>query len=535
MAQIRGAAIRRHMTVLADDAMRGREAGTGDFQRAADYVAGQFEALGLEPFGDDGSYFQNIEFLESRLVLSSPELALSKGGAMLDLAFRRDFITRGGYAAQMQTVTADLVFVGYGIHAPELGHDDYAGVDVDGKILVRLSGAPPGFDTDRRAFYSSGRRKSAVAAERGAVGIIGLRTPVDQARRPWSRYLPGLGSAGLRWLDEEGRPFLGYPPMQGSATLSERGATRLFELSGHDLDDLFERHVQGATGSFDLAVSATLSRRSTHRQVRSANVLAVLRGSDPALKDEYLVYTGHLDHIGRRPSVTGDEIHNGAYDNAAGVGTILEIAKAMSSSATPPRRSVIFAMVTAEEKGLRGSSYFTRNPPVPVAQIVANINIDMPYLGFPINDVHAFGAEHSTLETAARQATARLGMALTPDPKPEEVRFIRSDQFSFVLQGIPAVAFKAGMQSSDPAIDGAAALDGFLKQHYHRPSDDLSLPFSVAGAERFARAGLVMGLLVANTTERPAWYTDDFFGDKFAPNAAKVAPPTDAGSQPAGR
>ena len=287
-------------------------------------------------------------------------------------------------------------------------------------------------------------------------------------------------------------------------------------MSGHDLDALFVKHEAGGTGSFDLGVSATLARSSTQRRVSSANVVGVLEGSDPELRDEYLVYTGHLDHIGLRPGKNGDDIHNGAYDNAAGVGAILEIAQAMSQLPVKPRRSVIFAMVTAEEKGLQGSSYFTKNPPVPASQLVANINIDMPYLGFPVLDVHAFGAEHSTLMAPADEATRQLGMQLTPDPKPEEVRFIRSDQFSFVVEGIPAVAFKAGMISSDPAIDGEAALDDFLKNHYHQSSDDLDLPYSAEGAERFARAGLLMGLIVADDDERPRWVENDFFGDRFA-------------------
>lgn len=516
LASVTGAEIRSHMAVLADDRLRGREAGTEDYERAAEYVAAQYRAAGLRPLGDDGSYFQNIKFFESRLDPASAQLSFTTNSKRAALTFRNDFVASGGYGNADQAVTAELVFVGYGIVAPELGHDDFADIDVAGKILVMLSGAPPGFDTDRRAYYSSGRGKAARAAARGAAGTLVLRTPIDQARRPWSRYLPGIGAPGLRWIDASGAPYQGFVQLIASATLSATGAAKLFALTGRDLEAIFDKHAAGDTGSFDLGVTATFARQSRQRQVTSANVVGVLEGSDPALKNEYLVYTGHLDHIGLRPSIDGDEIHNGAYDNAAGVGTILEIAQAMSNLPTRPRRSVIFAMVTAEEKGLQGSSFFVRNPPVPAAQLVANINIDMPYLGFPVNDVHAFGAEHSTLLAPATEATATLGMQLTPDPKPEEVRFIRSDQFSFVLEGIPAVAFKAGMQSSDPAIDGEAALNDFLQNHYHRASDDLSLPYSAEGAARFARAGLLLGLLVADADERPRWIENDFFGDKFA-------------------
>ena len=504
------------MELLASDDMQGREAGTEFYRRAAAYVVSQYDAAGLRPLGDEGSYLQTIEFFETRLVPESARFSLNRGEEEITLDFPSDFVRSGGYGAADEEVSAELTFVGHGIVAPELGHDDYAGIDVGGKILVVLSGAPPGFDTDRRAFYSSSRGKAELAVQQGAVGIITVRTPVDQARRPWERYLPGIGSPGMRWVDAAGKPYQGFPELRGTATVSESGAAQIFAASGHDLEALFEKHAAGATGSFDLGVGATLARSSRQRRVRSANVIGVLDGSDPRLNNEYVVYTGHLDHIGVRPGKDGDDIHNGAYDNAAGVGAILEIAQAMSVMSVRPKRSVIFAMVTAEEKGLQGSSYFTKNPTVPGDALVANINIDMPYLGFPVNDVHAFGAEHSTLLEPAQEATQLLGMKLTPDPKPEEVRFIRSDQFSFVVEGIPAVAFKAGTLSSDPSIDGEAALDDFLKNHYHQSSDDLSLPYSSEGAERFARAGLVMGLLVADAEEQPRWLEGDFFGDKFA-------------------
>ncbi|MBT8079838.1 MAG: M28 family peptidase [Gammaproteobacteria bacterium] len=513
---ITGAEIRQHMEVLAADDMRGRAAGTADYDRAADYVADRYRKIGLLPLGDGGSYFQSIRFFETRLAPGSASFSVARDDSQVELVFRDDFIRAGGYGEQDEDITAPLVFVGHGIVAPEYGHDDFADVDVAGKILVSLSGAPPGFATDQRAFYSSSRGKQAIAMERGAVGIINVRTPVDQKRRPWERYLAGVGSPGMRWLDEEGAPHQGYPQLAGSATVSEAGAEKLFALADADLDALFTKHAAGDTGSFDMDISATLGRRSNQRTVRSSNVVGMLKGSDPELRGQYIVYTAHLDHIGVRPGSDGDDIHNGAYDNAAGIGTILEIAAAMAVMDTGPRRSIIFAAVTAEEKGLQGSSYFAMNPPVPAEQLVANINIDMPYLGFPVGDVHAFGAEHSTLLSAVQEATILSGLELTPDPLPDEVRFVRSDQFSFVKQGVPALALKPGSMSLDPATDGAAALDDFLKNHYHRASDDLSLPYDNAAAERFARTGLLVGLIVADRQARPRWNDGDFFGDKFA-------------------
>ena len=223
-----------------------------------------------------------------------------------------------------------------------------------------------------------------------------------------------------------------------------------------------------------------------------------------------------MDHIGIRPGENGDEIHNGAYDNAAGVAIILEVAGALSGLTPAPRRSIIFAAVTAEEKGLRGSDYLANNPPVAITDIVANINIDMPYLGYPIANVEGFGVEHSTLHGALIRAAEQHNLVLTPDPRPELVRLIRSDQFSFVKQGIPGLNLKPGSNSSDPDIDGAELRNAFLHDHYHGPSDDLNLPFSEDGAQRFVRVLLAFGLIVANDDESPRWKDGDFFGDQFA-------------------
>ena len=220
---VTGGEIRRHMEMLASDEMQGREAGTEFYARAAEYVVAHYEAAGLRPLGDEGSYFQSIDFFETRLVPDSAQMSLEKDGESTTLVFRDDFIRSGGFGAAEEEITAELVFIGHGIIAPELDHDDFAGVDVNGKILVVLSGAPPMFDTDRRAFYSSGSGKAAVAVEKGAVGMITLRTPVDQERRPWARYLPGVGSPGMRWIDADGSPFEGFPELKGGATVSEAG------------------------------------------------------------------------------------------------------------------------------------------------------------------------------------------------------------------------------------------------------------------------------------------------------------------------
>jgi len=518
LERIKGKNVRQHMLILASDEMKGREAGTDNYDNAADYVIQNFKNYGLKSMGDDGVYTQSIRFLESRLDVETAKFSVHKDNTKIDLIFRDDFIRSGGFGGINEEISAPMVFVGYGIVAPEYNHDDFAGVEVTNKILVMLSGAPPGFSTDQRAFYSSGRGKAQVAIARGAVGIITLRTPVDQKRRPWARYLPGVGSPGMRWLDDDGLPFQGHQELKGTATVSQSGAEKIFALSGHNLEQIFSFHQEGGIKSFGMDITATLSRSSIQREVNSANVIGYVEGSDPELSNEFLIYTAHLDHIGIRTGKEGDDIHNGAYDNAAGIGSILEIADSISIMNPAPRRSIIFAAVTAEEKGLQGSSYFVKNPPIPIENLVANINIDMPYLGFPVADLHAFGAEHSSLHDAVEKASDYIGMQFTPDPLPEEVRFVRSDQFSFVKEGIPAVALKAGTISSDPSIDGSKELDNFLKNHYHQSSDDLDLPFSEEGTEGFVRTALLLGLIVADEDEKPTWNKGDFFGDKFSPN-----------------
>jgi hypothetical protein len=504
------------MEILAADDMQGREAGTAGHQKAAKYVAMQYAEMGLQPFGDRGSYFQDIDFLETRLLPGSESIALHRYPIDVTLETGQDFARSGGFAQEAETIIAPLVFVGFGIRAPEYEYDDFAGIDVAGKILVAFTGAPPHFANDERAFYSSGAGKQALAAQLGGVGIMTIVTPVDRERMTWARILGSAGSSGMRWLEADGTPHEGFPQLSGNAILSESGAEQLFAMAQRDLDALFNYHADGGTGSFDLEVTATLKRQSVHKLTSSPNVLALLPGSDAALRDEYVLFTAHLDHLGIRNAGNDDRIFNGAYDNAAGVGVMIELARAMASLPLPPRRSIIFAAVTAEEKGLRGSDFLAHNPPVHIQDIVANINIDMPFLGYPIADVEGFGVEHSTLQRTLTTATAQLGLTVTPDPRPELVRLIRSDQFSFVKQGVPGLNLKPGSRSTNPAIDGAELRSSFLHDHYHGPSDDLSLPYSEVGATRFARAALTLGLLVANDDQAPRWIDNDFFGNRYA-------------------
>lgn len=517
---IGGKEIRTHIEILASDDMQGREAGTAGHRLAAGYVAAQFAEIGLAPLADGEVYLQTVPFLETSLVPDTESLVLHQGDTMIELTRGRDYARSGGFGEPVESITAPLVFVGFGITAPEHEHDDFSGIAVAGKILVLFTGAPPHFGVDERAFYSSTTGKQQRAADHGAVGILTVRTPVDQEWRTWPGVLAAAGTSGMRWLEPGGEPREGFPQLVGDAMLSESGAQKLFELAGRNLEELFATHAAGNTGSFDLQVSAQIRRESCQRRQSSPNVLGLLVGSDEELKEEYVLISAHLDHLGIGDGPEEDKVHNGAYDNAAGVATMLEVADALARLSPSPRRSIVFAAVTAEEKGLRGSDYLAWHPPVAIDQIVANINIDMPFFGYPIADVEAFGAEHSDLHKSLSLATAILGLTLTPDPRPELVRLIRSDQFSFVKRGVPGTNLQPGNSSSDSAVNGAELRSLFLREHYHEPSDDLELPFSEEGAARFAELVLTFSLLVANDDKRPQWIPGDFFGERFARNDA---------------
>ena len=517
--------MRADMEVLAADSMRGREAGTEEYLRAATFVAKQFREIGLQPLGDKGTFLQNVEFLETRLVPVSGALTLRTQGRGLTFAFGKDFIVTGSYGDADETVTAPLVFAGYGIRAPERNYDDFSGIDVRGKILVVFTGAPPEFGTSERAFYSSATEKFQLARELGAVGVISVQTPVDRKRTPWQRILDTADHPSLRWRETDGTAHEGFAELKGSATLSPGGAVKLFHFVGHDLDRFFVEFFAGKVKGSDLGATATLARRSIQGRVSSPNVIGVLRGSDPRLRGQHVLVTAHLDHLGVMSNAKGDAIYNGAYDNAAGVAVILEIARVLARAPIRPRRSVIFATFTAEEQGLRGSDYFAHYPPVPIDSIVANLNFDMPYLGFPVADVEGYGSVHSTLDDALKLAAATVGVTVTPDKKPELVRLIRSDQFSFVKRGIPGVNLKPGSISAEPSIDGAAMTDAYLSERYHQPGDDLSQAFSERGAETFIRTGLMFALIVAIDAERIKWKPNDFFGDRFGRQRQKRASP----------
>jgi hypothetical protein len=512
-ADFSGTRIRAHVEFLADDLLEGREAGTRGYDLAARYVTAELKALGLEPAGDAGSYLQVIRFRKAELV-EGQFLLRREGQQDRALPLPDEALVSPSARETRTEVSGRLVFVGYGVTAPELQHDDYDGLDARGRIAVMLHGGPPTFASEQRAHFSSAHHKLRNAADHGAVGAILIMSPATLKQYAWSRMAMSHKEASLTWLGPGGQPHTIEPRLKALATVNPDGAARLFDGAPQPLDAVFERATSASPKGFELPGSATIRATSRHAELSSPNVLARLRGTEPALAATSVVLTAHLDHAGVREGASGDVIQNGAYDNATGSAILLEVARAFAAAPTP-RRSVVFAFVTAEEKGLLGSDYLARHPPASIGRIVANVNLDMPLLLTASADVVAWGAENSTLEGVVKKAVASVGLRLSPDPMPQENLFVRSDQYSFVRTGVPAVYLAPGFTASDPKVNGAELVGQFLSTHYHQPSDDLSLPMDLEAAARFARCNYLIARAIAQDPAAPAWKPGNFFGTTF--------------------
>jgi len=513
--------LQAHLGFLADDLLRGRQPGSRGYDIAANYVSSQFRQFGLLPAGGDGGFFQQVPLRRAYLEEGSAGLVFSQDGKSVPLDFPGQFYIGPDLMRRSTVFEAGLVFAGYGIEAAELGHDDYAGLDVNGKIVVLFAGQPYDFPSEEGAHFSSGMEKARAAARHGAVGIITIYTPRAAERYDWERLTSQVGAPSMGWINARGQVHGELEAIRLEAMIRNDAAAMIFQGAPMDLETLLARDGKGETlPVFGLRGRVGMRQRSTHESITSPNVVAMLPGSDPLLANEYVVFSAHLDHIGVLPAsgedtAQADLINNGALDNASGVAVLLESARLLSEG-PPPRRSIIFLAVTAEEKGLVGSEYFAMNPTVPVRSIVAAVNLDMPLLLYDFADVIAFGAEHSSLGDTVRQAAQSFAMELSPDPFPEQNIFVRSDHYRFVQQGIPSIFLVTGMKSADASVDAQAIFEDFLKQHYHKPSDDINLPINYAAAAKFTRVNAKIGEMIANEPTRPGWREGDFFGRIFS-------------------
>jgi Zn-dependent M28 family amino/carboxypeptidase len=503
--------MKAHMAFLASDLLEGRDSGSRGFDIAAEYVASQFRQLGLTPAGDNGTYFQKAPLWASRPTDKGSVVLKGRAGDVA-LVFGEDYFPGRSPVAGETRVAAPMVFVGYGVTAPEQGRDDYRDLDVKGKIVVALAGAPGGMQTEEGAYYANGRTKRREAAKHGAIGFISLETPLGEKLRPFEQGLRTWDNWGMTWRGPDGKPFDAAPEVPGLAGLSVKGATKLFAGGSITYDQVIATvAATGAPPRFALPGTADIRISSETKAVDSRNVIAILPGADRKLKDEVIVLSAHLDHIGITKPVNGDSINNGALDNAAGVATTLEVARAFTEAKKRPRRSIMFLTVTGEEKGLLGAEYFARNPTVPLKNIAGDVDIDMPVLTYDFTDVVAFGADRSGIGPAVRRAAKRVGLKLSADPMPEEGLFTRSDHYRFVEVGVPAVFLMTGF-----ANGGEKAFRSFLANCYHKPCDDLSQPINYVAGAKFARINYEITRELADMPKRPTWNKGDFFALKYA-------------------
>ena len=520
MKAIRAEAIRAHMRFLADSLLEGRAPGTRGYDIAAAYVATQLEGMGLQPAGANGRWFQPVPLRKFKMISGQSSLEFVRSGKAEALVFGKDYVTEGDPEHTDSALDASLVFAGYGVSAPELKYDDYAGLDVRGKVVVVLWGAPARFPSVQRAYFSDVVMKQRSAAEHGATGFMLMMTPEDEKRFPWRWLVPQVQAGGMKWLDTNSMPHDTFSQLRGGVLwLSQDAAERLFTGAPQSLHQVFAEARDGRVGHFPLTISMKMHMVSQHLAIESTNIIGMLPGADSKLGHEYVVYSAHLDHLGICPAVNGDKVCHGAWDNASGTAAVLEIAQAFAQLRRLPLRSILFAFVTGEENGLLGSDYFAHHPTVPAEAMVANINIDaVPGMLYPLKDIVALGADDSSLGHNVADAARQLGVEISPDPSPEEVFFIRSDQYPLVRRGVPAVLIREGFKSADPMVNGEQIFKTWLATVYHTPKDDMNGPWDFESAAKSTELNFLVGFEVAQQLERPTWNTGDFFGVKFGTN-----------------
>jgi hypothetical protein len=510
-------AIKGTMTFLSDDLLEGRQPGTRGFLLASKYMETQFISLGLKPLIKNTSYIQKVPLSRGVVDEAACSFVISVNGKEETLTYGKEFTLSPYFASPTADVSAPLVFVGYGISAPAFNYDDYKTIDVKGKIVVYMSGAPKQFPTSERAYYTTADAKYKEAIKRGAVGVLSFAVPV--ANRP-STANPAARRAprpSYKWMSEQNVVANSNPELKVFGTLANQSLDKFFVNTPATVQKIFELEKEGKSLSFPLNVTATIHTKTDTKPIESSNVVGYIEGSDPSLKNEYIVYSAHLDHLGIGVPVKGDSIYNGAHDDASGNAILLEVIKAYRSLHTAPKRSIIFASVTGEELGLLGSDYLANNFPITNGKIVANLAIDMPFFFHSVLDIVPYGADHSSLGKQTERAAKDLGLKISPDPFSEQVVFIRSDHYSFIKKGIPALFIKSGFMTVPSDTVNRARTDvEWRTSPYHKPGDDMNQPFDFNGASVHAKVNFLIGYYVSMEQQSPSWNKGDFFGKLFA-------------------
>jgi len=494
-------AIEAHIRFLADDLMEGREAGERGYDLAAAYMESQFRIIGLEPGGLEG---YRAEVPLQVMSANQDEASFSLNGE--PLAPGDEFVVAAHAALDESAIEAEAVFVGFGMDAPQIGYDDYADMDVTGKIVVVLAGTPGELRSDVRAHLNSTRSKAQFAADNGAIGMV-LIAPEGLTRWTYERMAPFAAGESMTTEAAAAATDLLVRGM-----VSDAVAQRLFESAGQDFAAMVEAAREGQPpAGFSTGATLTMSQKTEREWVYDDNVVGVLPGSDPSLSDEPIIVTAHLDHIGVcRMENAEDRICNGALDNASGSAIMIETARAMAQMPAP-RRPIVFIALAAEEKGLLGSAHIAANPTPAMDGMVANVNLDMPVIRYDFNDLIAFGAEHSSLGPITQAAVEGAGGSLTDDPLPEQALFVRSDHYNFVRAGVPSVFLMTGFSSPNPDDDEGQGFLRFLGGDYHAPGDETDAGVMFDQGAKFANINLQIITEIANADETPSWNTDSFF------------------------
>jgi Zn-dependent M28 family amino/carboxypeptidase len=501
--------IRWHVRYLSHDLLEGRGTGQRGGDIAAEYIATQFAEYGLKPAGDHGTYMQKVPLVGITTLPDTQFSLVPKRGETMHLKPLDEYVAFDQTQQAQSDVDADIVFVGYGIEAPEYNWDDYKGVDVRGKVLLMLVNEPPSddprfFKGKALTYYGRWTYKYEQAARKGAVGVI-LVHETQMASYPWE-VVRNSNSGEKSYLKVEG------PALKVASWIHLDVATRLALASGMNLEKLMQDAQSREFRPVSLGAKLQAHVVSKVRNFESNNVMAILPGSDRKVADEAVMYTAHYDHFGIRPDMPGDNIFNGANDNATGCGILLELARAFGSAAARPRRSILFAVVTAEEQGLLGSEYLGKHPPVQAGKITLDLNYDdVKPLGAP-EEVEVSGAERTTFYPEVEATAKEFRLAIRPDARPEAGHFYRSDHFSLARVGIPSFSINEGMKYKGHSESwGLEQEHEYVEKHYHQPSDEYHPEMDFVGDSAMARFGFALGWEAASLPKLIGWQHGDEF------------------------
>lgn len=511
--------LRGHIKFLSDDQLEGRGTGAPGGELAAKYIAAQMEAMGLKGGARDGSFFQPVSLVGVKADPATT-LTISAGGKSETFKFAEEFVGFTGAQAPEVDVNAELVFAGYGIDAPEQRWSDYKGDarDYRGKILVIMVNDPPATNEEPNLFggraltyYGRWTYKFEEAARRGAAGVILLHTD-ESAGYPWSVVRTSNGSWRFDIARGEGDST---PYLKLRSWMTNDSARRMMQLAGQNLEDLRRQAASRDFRPVRLNLTASINIKSELKRVKAPNVIGILPGRDPKLRDEYLIYSAHWDHLGiGEPNKRGDRIYNGAVDNASGVAAVLGIAQALTRlpAGERPRRSILFLFPTAEEQGLFGAEWYSRNPVVPLRKTAANVNLDSMNILGETRDFVPLGAERSTLRAVVEMVARERGMTVAPDQRPEQGSFYRSDHFPLAKAGVPAISLKEGQDfRGRPKGWGEEQFRAYNTANYHQPSDEYSDSWNLKGMIQTAEIALSIGRRIADAPEMPRFNPDDEF------------------------